>query len=118
MYEALGGDLVFDLGGMDTKFLIGSFVDSVAVSGGWADADAVAQEIGRYTGGQITFAAGSGGGGGGGLSTAQVQALVGQMVTGNAETGGVALTYNASTQKLDIVSGSARFDCAGAVGAG
>ena len=43
----------------------------------------------------------TGGGGGGGLTTAQAQSIVGGMVTGNVETGGITLTYNSGTQKLD-----------------
>ena len=41
-------------------------------------------------------------GGGGGLTTEQVQALVGGMVTGNTETN-ITVTYNSGTQKLDFV---------------
>ena len=53
--------------------------------------------------GTLTFTptGGGGSGGGGGLSTAQVQALVGTMFTTNVEAGGIALTYDATTQKIN-----------------
>ena len=40
-------------------------------------------------------------GSGGGLTTSQAQSVVGGMVTGNVETGGITLVYNAGTQKID-----------------
>ena len=38
-----------------------------------------------------------------GRTEAQVQAIAGGMVEGNAETGGISLTYNTATQKIDAI---------------
>ena len=91
--ESFTGDIEFDLGGIDVEYLIGTFVKSIDASGVVVLQDA--------NGDEQTIILATGGGMGGGLTTAQVQALVGAMFTSNDETGGIQLTYDSGTQKID-----------------
>ena len=72
--------------------LTGAYVKSIS-----ADGTVVLQDA---NGDEQTLILSTGGGGGGGLTQAQVQALVGAMVTGNTEDG-IELTYDSTALKID-----------------
>lgn len=98
-YRSFLGDLVFDAGGMETKFLIGTFVKNASISG-----NTLTLTLRKADDTEETITLATAHPSDAGISEAEAEALIGGFFTGNSETGGITLTYNAGTKKIDVVS--------------